>query len=583
MKDFVKMFLAAFFAICAVLGMVVFIVVGGMGALIHNIQGTTNHSQSEKSLLHINLYGEVVDHLGAIDWRSFVSRNGRHQVGLYEISEALKKAATDEHIVGLTVYLSNLDSGWANAQTLQRILLEFRKSKKPIYVYSEGLNELEYLVASAGTQIYMQPNSSIELNGLSISSLFFKDLLDKVGVEPRVFRVGKFKAAIEPFVQNQMSNENRAQNLQLITDIWSAFDSQVKLARTKLKSEQLEAAVNQASWQSSEDLVEPGLIDGVMYMDQVDALVQKETGIDPNGDDVISIRSYLEGKPRFEIMKKSGVKVAVLFAEGTIVGGGGDDGDLSLNSFLSTMQDVEKDEDVKALVLRVNSPGGDASAADAMWRQVTRLSEKMPVVVSMGDYAASGGYYMSAGAQYIFAEPTTITGSIGVFGLMFGTQNLQEKVYLHMDSVKTHALSDIGATQRPMTDTEKAIVQKSVDQVYDRFLTVVEKGRKLDRAQVNEIAQGRVWTGVRAKELKLVDELGGLDSAIGKAAELAKISKYEVEIFPSNSGEWQQVMQLVGDDTEMKLKAFIRQMYIAVSQTNRVQIQARLPYLFSIK
>ncbi len=569
--------------------------------LIHTIQGG-GEGVSKHSILHLRLRGHVVDHNRPFDFESFSPRSlmldEERPIGLFELIRALHRAKIDPRIDGVFLDFKNLDIGWAAATSLHDAVRDFNQSGKFAYAYADHYSEKTLYLATAAEKIFAEPNGDVEFNGLSVSSAFLKGLMAKLEVEPRIFRVGKFKSAVEPFLLDQMSTENRAQEQALIDDIWGVVTPEWTRVSGKPPAE-LNRIVSELQIESADSAKNAGLIHQLAFRDEVEDLMKEKSVGDEDDLRLVTPLHYLRDSGGPKPVQHKGKKVAVLFAEGEISSGIAATDGIGSDSFVRDFEEIKKDEDVRAVVVRVNSPGGDALASDVIWREIAACDEELPVVVSMGDVAASGGYYMSAGARYIFAEPTTITGSIGVFGLMFGSGKFfQDKLGVKFDRVVTHPYSDIGNPNRPMDEIEKKTIQGSVERVYGRFLEVVSNSRPFDtKKDVDKIAQGRVWSGVRAKEIGLVDELGGLDRAIKKAAEFAQLGdQFDLEVYPHATDTLSELMERFFDDSvEAKINSGVGALLTGarlgwlVNQTTQLVLMpkpgvyARLPFDLKIE
>jgi protease IV len=531
MKSFFKSVLSSMFGIlvgvfCAfvVLPVLIFMAFGKLSLSSHE-------SIKLKSVLHILLDGQIVDSSPSVTW---LFDDGKSKTRLQRLIKAIRNARDDRRIVGAVLDIRNPSMGWASATAIRRELLAFKESKKFVYAYADRLNEMGFYLASGAEKTYMQPNGDVELDGLATESPFMKGLFAKLEVKPVVFRVGKFKAAVEPFLLDKMSPENREQSSVLLGDIWTEARKAIA-ERAKVKPEQLDAWMSNLEITSVAQAKKLGLVTDALYSDEFDELMRTTAGWGDSDDlnYVSASRMANESKRK----SKDKRKIALLIAEGEIVKGEGGRDQIGDDSFMDSLYEIGEDDDVAAVVVRINSPGGDALASDVLWRELTVLDEKRPVVASMGDVAASGGYYMAVGARHIFAEPTTITGSIGVFGLMFNAESaFKNKLGVVFDRVTTHKHSDYGAFTRTLDPAEAASIQNGVERTYKRFVDVVTQSRGFEKPEdVMQIAEGRVWSGTRAVELGLVDELGGLDRAISKAAEFAGLPDgYEVEIYPKS-------------------------------------------------
>ncbi|HEY9738825.1 MAG TPA: signal peptide peptidase SppA [Trichocoleus sp.] len=474
-----------------------------------------------------------------------------NQLTLREAVVALRKAAEDDRIAGL--YLkgsSDVGTGLASQAELRKAIETFRESGKPVIAYDVSWTEKEYFLASAADSIYMNPFGDLEMNGLFAEMMYQAEALNKLGVGVQVTRVGKYKSAVEPLLRNDMSPEEREQTQRLLSDLWQTIIQTSGQPRS-LSAQALQSIANSQGFLFGEEAKTEKLVDEIAYEDEVIAELRSHTN--QQEDDIdddesfrqISLQQYADLAEDDLASRSSGNEIAVVYAEGPIVDGDGGSGFgsqvIAGNRLARELRQLRQDEDVKAIVLRVNSPGGSATASEIILREVRLLQESgKPVVVSMGNVAASGGYWISSLADKIVAEPTTITGSIGVFSLFVNLEGLGDKVGISWDGVKTSDLADIFTSTRPKTTRELAILQRSVDQIYGEFLSRVTEGRQLPAAKVADIAQGRVWSGKAAQELGLVDELGGLDRAVELAAELAELEDdWRLQEYPEGD-EWER-------------------------------------------
>ena len=556
--------------------------------------GGGNEPIINNSILHLKMHGELVDKHKPLDF-DFMSASAFFQpertMGLYEINQALDRAKTDSRFQGVFLDIRDFEGGWAAVYALHEHLKEFARSGKWIYAYADHLSEKAYLLATAANQIFMQPSGDIELKGLSVSEAFLKGLFDKLEVQPMIFRVGKFKAAVEPLILEKMSEANREQNQALLNDIWVTSRDEISKVM-KIPATRLDEIASRLEVTSAAQAKDAGLIHKLLYADEVEDMLKAKTVGKDKDIQLVTVGRMLHERA-FASRKAAGrvgpgKKIAIIFAEGEIKSGQPGRDEITPESIHEDLQDAKDDKDVAAVVVRVNSPGGDAQASDVIWRDLKITDEEMPVVISMGDVAASGGYYMSTAGRYIFAEPTTITGSIGVFGIMFNTEKFfRAKAGVNFDRVVTHPSADIGNSNRPMTAAEASIIQRDVELVYKRFLDVVQEGRGFEkRNELEAIAEGRVWSGLRAKEIGLVDELGGLDSAIKKAAELAGLGKeYEIEVFPGDQDSLSRLLaQFTGSamsqilDRETLKQVAVMTKYMKQVVPVKSGIQARLPF-----
>ncbi len=550
MKSFFKSMFASmlgimFGVVCA------FIVLPIVLALIFgNMNFSARQSIEPKSVLHVLLDGSIVDSAPSVDW---LFNDSGPRIRLQRLIKAIRNAREDSRIVGVVVDIRNPSMGWASATAIRRELIAFKESKKFVYAYADRLNEMGFYLTSGAEKTYMQPNGDVELDGLATESPFLRGLFAKLEVKPVVFRVGKFKAAVEPFLLDKMSTENREQSTVLLGDIWSEARKGIA-ERAKISPDKLDEWMSDLSINSVDAAKKAGLITDAVFADEFDTLIRTTAGwIEEDELNYVSTSQMASENPKKKSNEKR--KIALLVAEGDIVKGEGGRNQVGDDTYMQSLYDIREDDDVAAVVVRINSPGGDALASDILWREITILDEKRPVVASMGDVAASGGYYMAAGARHIVAEPTTITGSIGVFGLMFNAENLfKNKLGVLFDRVSTHKHSDFGAPTRTLDEKEVATIQSAVERTYRRFIGVVAESRGFEKIDaVEKIAEGRVWSGKRAVELGLVDELGGLDRAISKAAEIAGLADgYEVEIYPKGIDHFSKLIEQLSDSESME-------------------------------
>ncbi len=458
---------------------------------------------------------------------------------LRAVTEAIGRAAKDSRIAGILLVgemtPSGYGSGFAALKELRQALIDFRESGKPVMAYLENATTLEYYLASAADEIVLDPYGMIAMPGLASEPMFYAGAFEKFGVGVQVTRVGKYKSAVEPFIRQDLSPENREQYTQLLGDIWSDLIADIAEGRG-LTPEDIQALVDKEGLIRPDVAVASKWVSRTAYRDEVLAELKERTGVD-DGDDYftqISLETYARlPVPGLATASRHG-RVAVVYAEGEIVDGEGNIGEVGGTRFARELRRLRQDDDIDAIVVRVNSPGGSATASEHIQREIRLAKEDKPVVISMGSYAASGGYWISAYGDRIFAEPSTITGSIGVFGLQFDVKKLaNETLGLTFDSVKTGQYADLFTITRPKTEGELAVIQSMVDWIYEEFITKVAEARKIDRTVVQEIAQGRVWSGTQALDLGLVDEMGGLDAALAHAASTAGLGdNYRIVEFP---------------------------------------------------
>lgn len=547
-KSFFKSMFASLLGILAAILIAAFVI----PMIFATVFSTSNWAKREpiesKSVLHLLLDGEIVDSAPTVE---SILEDGRAKIRLQKLIRAIRLAREDARIVGVVVDLRSPAMGWASATAIRRELLAFKEAKKFSFTYADRMNEMGFYIASGTDRTVMQPYGDVEMDGLASEIPFMKGLFAKLEVKPTIFRVGKFKAAVEPFILDKMSEENREQTRVLIEDIWSEARKGIAEA-AKVSQEELDGWMSGLAIKSVDDAKRVRLVSDLMFTDEFDTLVRSAAGWAPDAPpQFVSIsRMAIEGRKHGGKEKR---KLALLIAEGEIVKGQGGRGLIGDDTFLSALYEIEDDPEVAAVVVRINSPGGDALASDILWRKMTVMDEKRPLVASLGDIAASGGYYMAVGARHIVAEPTTITGSIGVFGLLFNAESLfKNKLGVLFDRVATHKHSDHGGITRALTEEESASIQSSVERVYRRFINVVAQSRGFEKLEdLEAMAEGRVWSGTRAVQMGLVDELGGLDRAIAKAAELAGLGDdYEIETFPKPIDHFSKFFEALADGSD---------------------------------
>lgn len=536
----------------------------------------------DNSILHLTLTGPIPDRSSDNPFSSFSFDGlGETPIGLNDVLDNLDKAAANPSVKGIFLDLTNLMTGIATIEEIRNALLDFKKSGKFIYAYSEVFSQPTYYLATAADKIYLHPTGLAELKGLRSEILFFKGTLDKLGVEPLVFRHGKFKSAVEPFIQEKLSDSNREQVRTFLTSIWNHMLKEIATGR-KLSEDELRKISSELLVTNAPAAKQFKLVDDLKYRDEVLDMLKTKTGAESIDKlELISLNDLKDAEDTRE--KRKGDKIAVVYAEGDIVDGEGQDGQIGSVDCSKAIRKARLDEKVKAVVLRVNSPGGSALASETIWREVTLTKKVKPVIVSMGNLAASGGYYIAAPADVIVASPNTITGSIGVFGLFFNGKGLANQLGVTIDTVKTTPMADIMSSSRGVTPREAEIIQAEIERIYDNFITRVAEGRKMSKADVDSIAQGRVWTGADAKRLKLVDEFGGLERAIELAAQKAKLDNYRILELPFVKDPLEKILdKLSGKPKEAAIEAVLGESYKYYKQVERVRnmrnYQTRMPY-----
>jgi protease-4 len=548
MKQFFKFFFASLLAM-AVAGVIFFAVFFMIiGAVSQSISGAFSSGETtilkDNSILNIDLTKDYHE-LGESNSLALFTGGDSKSIGLLDLLRSIKLAKADPKIKGIYLKTGGSPNGQATAQQIREALKDFKQSGKFIYSYGDFVPQSDYFIASVADAIYINPLGSVELKGLASKLVFFKGALDKLNVQPEIFYCGQFKSATEPFRMDKMSDPNRKQIAALQHDIWQQMVMAI-MEHTHADSNTVASWVQNGTIQTASDAIKYKLADGIMYKDEIESLLRSKTGI-PVKEDIhfVDANDYLgNSKPDFK-----GVQIAVLVAEGEIIDGSSQSSSYQIASedFIKEIRNVRDNDDIKAVVMLVNSPGGSALASEVILRELQILKKKKPLVVSMGDLAASGGYYISCQADSIFALPNTITGSIGVFGMMFNTQAFfNDKLGVTFDGEKNAPYADFPNANRPMTEQEKTFIQNGVDSIYKTFKSRVATGRRLDIAYVDSIGQGRVWTGTAGLKNGLVDAIGGLDRAITSAASLAKITDYHVVNYPKVEDKMSKILAMLG-------------------------------------
>lgn len=546
----------------------------------------------ENSILEIQLQRPISDYTGSSDLDPFSGIFDASQ-GLDEILHAISVAKDDERIEGISINNNFLIAGLAQTQTLRKALADFKDKGKFIYAYGDFYAQKDYYLASIADSVFLNPVGVLDFKGLSSEVLFYKDLQQKTGIKMEVIRHGKYKSAVEPFLENEMSEANRAQISELIQSLWDSMISEIAEGRN-ISEVNLNTIADTLGGRSPKYAKTSGLIDDIVFYDQYEDILRSALYEDKNEEDkinYITIDDYTKYSNK-KILKSGSDKIAVVFAQGEIFYGEGGPNVIGQGIINKALIKAREDKNVKAIVLRVNSPGGGALTSDIIWREVELTKEVKPVVVSMGNVAASGGYYIAAGADKIFAEPTTITGSIGVFGTIPNINELAENIGINAEQVGTNKNSVDYSLFEPMTADFRNRVQESIEDTYETFLERVSSGRNISMAQADSLAQGRVWSGVEAKRLGLVDELGTLEDAISAAAEMAELGEYGIRKYPKYKTGFERFMEdLSGVSAKTKEKilreefgneafSIIKEFKSAMEQKG---IQARIPFVLNIK
>lgn len=590
MKDFIKYTFATVAGIF-VFGIIMFFMT--LMSIISMVASSeSTKSVKDNSVLVLNLSGALEEQAEDNVFGKFMG-NANEQIGLDDVLSAIEKAKNEENIKGIYIEagLFSADS-WASLQAIRRSLTDFRKSGKWIVAYGDGYTQASYYLASTANKVYLNPQGMLDWHGMAATPMYLKDLMAKFGIKMQLAKVGTYKSAPEMFTASQMSDANREQVTAYITGIWNNVLKDVSASR-KISIENLNAyADNYVALEDPQNLVKMKMVDGLLYTDQIKEEVKKLLKLEK--DDDINQLSVTDMKD-VPGAKQKGDEIAVYYAFGDIVDGQasnpmGNGHNIDAQEVCKDLENLMNDDDVKAVVLRINSGGGSAYASEQIWHSVTNLKAKKPVVVSMGGMAASGGYYIACNSNYIFAEPTTLTGSIGIFGMFPDfSELLTQKLGVKFDEVKTNKHSAFGTSARPFNEEEMALLDTYINRGYKLFRKRVADGRKLTTEQVEAVAQGHVWLGQDALKHKLVDKLGGLDEAVAKAAELAKSKEYHTNSYPAPKDWTDQFLESMskGNYLDQEMRAALGEYYepfMMLKNMNKVNaIQTRIPYIISIK
>lgn len=588
MRSFFKYVLATVTGIAIVAVLFLVLLIGIVVSAI-NQKGSGNETDvPSKAVLYVSLNHDITERTedNLLEGLGMAGYEGSKSLGLNDIVTRIAAAKDDGRIKGIYLNPTYVNTGMASLKEIRDALVDFKKSGKFIVAYSDSYTQKAYYLASVADKIYLNPEGSLEFKGLSSSVTFLKEALDKLGVEMQVVKVGTYKSAVEPFLLNEMSAANREQMTSYLQSMYSAFLANIAEAR-KVPVDSLRQVADNYLLRNAEDAVRHKFVDGRLYKDELLAELKKRLDVE-NKKDIPSI-SLLDYKGA-AATEETGDRIALLYAYGDIVDGEGQDGNIGGDRFSRELRRLRQDDRVKAVVLRVNSPGGSALASDIIAREVELTKKVKPVVVSMGDYAASGGYYIATLADSVFAEHETLTGSIGVFGLIPNIQGLlNNKLGIHIDEVKTGKFSDLMTSpDRALTAEERAIIQAEVNRVYATFTSKVSRGRGLSMAQVDSIGQGRVWTGDQAVQNGLVDAIGNVQRAVDAAAAKAKLKSYKLVQYPTVKDPFASIL---GTSKE-KIKAWILQDELGAYRqyveqlrtlTKTSGIQARMPYSLEIR
>ncbi|MBR5677711.1 MAG: signal peptide peptidase SppA [Paludibacteraceae bacterium] len=549
---------------CLIFLVVYFLCCGILGWLMGDMFSSSTVELKDKTVYRLQLKGTLVEQakeanpfaglMGSMPYGNYAAEES---VGLDNILSNIRLAKNDDKILGIWLDDASLSVAPANAKVIRDALLDFKTSGKWIIASAKNYSQTNYYIVSVADRICIDPTGAVNWNGLSAQKMYFTRVLEKIGVEMQILKVGTFKSAVEPFFRTSMSDADRKQTKEYIDGIWAEYKSAVSASR-HIAEDQLDVlADNYMGLQTAEDQVKAGLVDTIVYMQDMDSLLRVYTGT-KDYNTLTTDKLAQVKRPESKVKDK----VAVLYLEGEITDDSGDG--IVGKDVVKTLKKIRKDDDIKALVLRVNSPGGSADASEQIWHAVQNIkADSIPVIVSMGDYAASGGYYISCGADYIFAEPTTLTGSIGIFGTVPNVSKIRNKVGLDIDGITTNRNSALqsNAIYKGMNKEEHNLMQTMVERGYDLFTSRCAEGRHVEQDYIKSIGEGRVWLGNKGVEIGIVDELGNIDDAIAKAVELAGLESYKLTYYPEKQDPFEELLKMLDNSTEeerliMKVRDF---------------------------
>lgn len=584
MKGFLKSLLASIVGCSIVIGIFIFIFILIIAAM--SFGSSDKYNLKDNTVLTLKLEGTLSERVEPNSFLDLIGQNTDLEIGLDDILSSIKKAKENDNIKGIYINAGAFAASNASLKEIRDQLADFKESGKFIIAYADVYSQGCYYLSSVADKVIMNPQGNLDLHGLSSSPTFYKGLLDKVGIEMQIFKVGTFKSAVEPFMLDKMSDANREQVTAYINDIWSTITSEISDSR-KISVDKINQLTDSLqTFKLANTSVSDGLVDTLMYETEVKEYLKDLLKVEKAKDVRMASIKDMTSVP---FVKESNSKdvIAILYAEGSINNGSGKDG-ITDKRYVKEIEKLKDNDKVKAVVFRVNSPGGSAYASEQIWKAITDLKAKKPVVVSMGDYAASGGYYIACNASKIIAQPNTLTGSIGIFGMFPNFEGLTKKVGLSFDNVKTNKFADFGDATRPMRPEEKVILQQYIEHGYDLFLTRCSEGRNIPKDSLDHIAQGRVWTGNQALKIGLVDALGNIDTAIQEAAKLAKLDDYSLQDYPKKVDFLESLLSNQKEEFATKaMKEYLGKDYELFKTIKEIKeqdfVQARMPYDISIR
>jgi protease-4 len=589
MRNFFKIFFASFLAmiVFAIIG--VLVIIGSMGALINGLSSSREMSTGSKAVLVLDLGQNFQEQTRENPIALFSAGDQYDYPGLYDVVRMIRYAKSDSSVKGIYIKCSENGNGFATSEELRNALEDFKKSRKFVYAYGDVISQKAYYVANIADKIYCNPKGGVEWKGYAIEYMFFKQALDKLEIQPQIFYAGKFKSATEPFREEKMTEPNKIQSKEFLSYLYNGLLLNTSASRG-VDTATLHSYANNFLIRTGNDAFKYKLIDGIKYDDEVQDEIKQNLKVSKDA----KINFVPLGKYAKSIDYKSGSgsnKIALIYAQGDIVDGKGGQGQIGSETYRDLIRKARLDKDVKAIVFRVNSGGGSGLASENIWRELTITRKEKPVILSFGDYAASGGYYLAANADSIFAEPTTLTGSIGVFSIIPNLEGFfKDKLGVTFDGVKTADHADMMTISKPLTAVERTFIQNDIDTFYQTFLSRVATGRKLSVANVDSIAQGRVWMGEKALGLGLVDKLGNIQDAVDCAARMSKITEYRIREYPEPQnifdlimGNYKKVSKVEAIKEELGTEGF--KIYNSLKRVKALvgSTQARMPVEYNIK
>lgn len=570
----------------------IIIIIGIIAAAAAGGSNDTTVVVDNNSVIELDLTEVTNDYSGKFKYKDFAMFDSEPKEGLMDVIKAIDVAKKDDRIKGITITNSASMLGIAQNKALRDELEAFKKSGKFIVAYSDGYSQKDYYLNSVADTLYLNPVGEIDFKGLSSEVMFYKDLQDKTGIHMEVIRHGKYKSAVEPFISNEMSPANREQITALLNSVWSSVVIDISKSR-KIPVDSLNSIADRLGARTPELAKQAKLIDKIGYLDEYQAGIKKALKIKKDEDyKSVAILDYVKATALNDIMNGAKDEIAIIYAQGEIRSGEGDVDVVTEDVMRKALKEARENDDVKAIVLRVDSPGGSALTSELIWRDIELTKKVKPVVVSMGNVAASGGYYISCNANRIFAEQGTITGSIGVFGMLPNFTELSNRIGIHTEEVSTHKNASGYSVFTPLKDNTRAMIQESIENVYGTFLKRVAAGRKMTPEQVDAIAQGRVWSGSEALKNGLVDEIGGLDAAVKYAAKLGKTTDYATHNYPEFEKDFSKVLGALGLNVSQTKEEFIKEEvgvenYRVIERIRRVSqikgTQVLMPYEMNIR